>query len=1002
MNREEAMLQVLVSSTFSDLSYERDAVRAEIEELSRLHPIAWVGMEEFGSLASTPLEASTGHAAQADLIILIVGARVGSLPPDEEASFTRQEFETALANRVPCLAYFSPIAAGATDPAAVAFQDLVRREVTHSTFDSPADLARRVRSDLERELREIVRTDDLDLRIKGPAAPPVFVNRAPELARLRKLLASPRARFAIVAGPGFGKTTLMKQFLDSEAPWRHEPIWLTMDSLLGRDAGGRRLFGAPRLGYDTLRAAVARRVENKPRAFLIYDNAQADARATRLLAHQFSEVSSCCLTWDKASVPYGFELLELGSLGEAPSVELLEHYCSEAQAEDRNALKDLANQLDGYPLAIELAGLRLMYDTGKQVRELAAELAGSTDIMVLSGKTVDKSNIVIRQLLKDLYHMLDASERTVLASLAAVPSHDYSEETVQFFAAAQSLRDLRRSLELMVVKHRLHPDWRGHRYSIRDLVRDFLRTTDEFKTGEAVFKSYLLREEAFRDSSIVIVGGAIAARAGEGTLLNGSSADRVIELLVQAPYPMRAQIRDKLAGLLHGRHRELLAEKIAGILTDPQRTEISIELLDLLAALSPVTTKVRRAAERIWEKPLVAPPHSGGEGGLDPLVALAAGKVLAKTAGHDLTTWLAGEVRSDDPARVERALDAAGRAFLTELLPECHCALRSSNHEVRVIAAEAFGGFHAGYGENRDFRLDDATREDLCKLMRDDPYDDLRDAAAFSLASWGDERCLSHLQAKLRSHHWKERNSAVIAIRQFQVEVRYRQRRDFDFTDLLHVINTLAESDPDERVRVHSTVVLIEARDPRAAASIVRLLDEGGEYGRRMARGFVPTVGEFLDQATRSQVADALSPGLSEVDPYVKAWCRRGLLDLLDPRGMDGLWDHLAEMGSESDLRWHVLDGLRKWEASKISVTKLRRYLNDPDPQMRATAATVAGEAKVYAVTDDLATLAKDETPLRTQLGETGSDRTVGDRASQALDQLVAGVDAEAVSSPKN
>jgi hypothetical protein len=136
-------------------------------------------------------------------------------------------------------------------------------------------------------------------------------------------------------------------------------------------------------------------------------------------------------------------------------------------------------------------------------------------------------------------------------------------------------------------------------------------------------------------------------------------------------------------------------------------------------------------------------------------------------------------------------------------------------------------------------------------------------------------------------------------------------------------------------------------------------------------------------------VADALAPGLEEEDPYARAWSRRGLLDLLDPRGMDGLWDYLAETSSESDLRWHVLFGLSKWEASTISVTKLRRYLNDPDPQMRAAAATVAGEAKVYALTDDLVSLVKDDTQLRITLGGTGGDRTVGDCASRALDRLV-------------
>ena len=105
-----------------------------------------------------------------------------------------------------------------------------------------------------------------------------------------------------------------------------------------------------------------------------------------------------------------------------------------------------------------------------------------------------------------------------------------------------------------------------------------------------------------------------------------------------------------------------------------------------------------------------------------------------------------------------------------------------------------------------------------------------------------------------------------------------------------------------------------------------------------------------------------------------------------------GLWDYLDETRRESDIRWHVLEGLRKWEASKISVTKLRNCLNDPDPEMRASAASVAGEAKVYAVRDDLVSLVGDDTPLGEVLGG-----TVSDRASRALDKLVKGPGADTV-----
>ena len=135
------------------------------------------------------------------------------------------------------------------------------------------------------------------------------------------------------------------------------------------------------------------------------------------------------------------------SLQEAPAVELLRYYCTDAQAEDHEALSDFVKRLEGYVLAVEFAGLRLRDDPGLQVRELASEYKASADVMDLEGPTLDKPSVTIRRLLRNSYHRLDAPERMVLASLAAVPSSEYSQETVHFFAMAQSLGGVRRSLE---------------------------------------------------------------------------------------------------------------------------------------------------------------------------------------------------------------------------------------------------------------------------------------------------------------------------------------------------------------------------------------------------------------------------------------------------------------------------------------------------------------------------------------------------------------------------
>lgn len=282
-------VQVLVSSTFSDLRSERDAVRAEIDALAREGmKIEWIGMEEFGSLAATPLDASTGYTAEADLVVLILGKRYGSRPPDDEMSFTEQEFNTALDERIPCLAYCAPGAKDADDESARAFQHRVSKEVTCEDFTSVDDLRRQVRRDLQREIGQVDTTSPR--MFVRPPHPEVFVDRQAPLAQLRDAFAMETPRVALVAPAGMGKTALARRFLAGSELSDPDPVWLSIDELFGRSPSGRRLVrkAGQRCGYEALRRAIEKTLEDRPKRPIVFDNAQADPRAVRWLARKFT------------------------------------------------------------------------------------------------------------------------------------------------------------------------------------------------------------------------------------------------------------------------------------------------------------------------------------------------------------------------------------------------------------------------------------------------------------------------------------------------------------------------------------------------------------------------------------------------------------------------------------------------------------------------------------------------------------------------------------------
>ena len=128
-------LRVFTSSTYRDLLAERSTVRHVIDELAADgRPVEWVGMEAFGALSTSPLLASEEFAERADIVVLLVGERVGSYVPEQPFSFTAAEWNVVRRDRIPCLAYLKNVSEEGLEP------DVARLRKQH--VDGRSDMCR--------------------------------------------------------------------------------------------------------------------------------------------------------------------------------------------------------------------------------------------------------------------------------------------------------------------------------------------------------------------------------------------------------------------------------------------------------------------------------------------------------------------------------------------------------------------------------------------------------------------------------------------------------------------------------------------------------------------------------------------------------------------------------------------------------------------------------------------------------------------------------------------
>ncbi|MFF7093273.1 ATP-binding protein [Streptomyces rubradiris] len=341
----------------------------------------------------------------------------------------------------------------------------------------------------------------------GPLALPRdigdFTARGPALARLLDLArntAEDRPLVSVVAGqPGLGKTAFAVHAAHRLAP--HFPDGRFALDLHGmdpepttpRDALARLLgaLGVPDAalpaGTDD-RAGLWRSLAGERRVLLLLDNAADEAQVAPLLP---GAGPSLTLVTSRNALA-GLESVhrtDLALLRREEAVELLTRIIGPDRVRaEAQAARDLADLCGHLPLAVRIAGQRLLSRPHERLAKLVARLAAE-------GRRLDglqAGNLRMRATFALSYRQLPPDTRTLLRRAALAAGADFSPETGALLAGLPYDEAVARAEELTDAGL-LQSDAAAERYRFHDLLRLYAAEQAEAEDGPEVRNAALDR-----------------------------------------------------------------------------------------------------------------------------------------------------------------------------------------------------------------------------------------------------------------------------------------------------------------------------------------------------------------------------------------------------------------------------------------------------------------------------------------------------------------------------
>jgi predicted ATPase len=493
-------LRVFVSSTLDELVDERRAVLRAISAL-RLTPV----MFDVGARPHPPEDLYRAYLAQSDVFVGLYWQRYGWVGPGMEVSGLEDEFE--LSRALPRLLYVKAPAPD-REPRLADLLAGIKAEasVSYRHFRTPRELGRLVRDDLAMLLSERFAAGPSAAAVgpassRGPRPLPVdatsLVGREEAIKELAGLVGRPGVRLVTLTGAGgIGKTRLAvavgQRLADRfAAGTAFVPLAAVTDpGLVLTDVA--RAVGAELAGTAAPLQALAEYFGGD-RWLLVLDNLEQVADAAHdlgallarcpgvvilatsrtvlgLRAEQEYPVPALPLPPDPAMVP-------VAELAASPAVAL---FVDRARAvrpgfalteSTAAAVAEIAQQLEGLPLAIELAAARTrLLDPGALLDRLAASL----DALGTGAVDLPERQRTLRATVEWSVGLLEDAERSLLEVVAVF----VDGWTVEAAAQVAGL-DEDRALDLTEVLARhsliyLDPAGEGPRPRMLETIRAFV------------------------------------------------------------------------------------------------------------------------------------------------------------------------------------------------------------------------------------------------------------------------------------------------------------------------------------------------------------------------------------------------------------------------------------------------------------------------------------------------------------------------------------------------
>jgi tetratricopeptide (TPR) repeat protein len=478
--------RIFISSTDIDLHAHHTAL---LEAIARLDQQA-IDMRFFGAQAErTATTASLDYVDQADIVILLIAWRYGTLDPNEGKSITHLEFERAVQRRLPLLVYLADPATqdvhgpygnlfpleqrnAATETHLLALrEEVVREGRVVDFFTTPGDLALKAATALGKYLIDEAQEGRLSPRIPHnlPSRTPDFVGREHELIQLDAELHNRQSAIiatAIAGLGGVGKSALAAEVMHQMAGdplafpggltwvrcndrvgwaglgWIYEQLLLDWGVTLGPEELAQATNAAEEA--QVRERALRTRLPATAPALVLLDNVEKDLPLGRLLETLAARTITALVTTRTLFALPSLTMHRLDVLLPEEAVTLLqERYTAKGgvwdTAGDRLHGLQVVAALGHLPLAIDLAAARAARQN-THITTLERELQEPGTLEKLRDPADPAAGV--RYILGRSLDVLDAPQRACFAALGMLIALDFPQQVaLALFAAVLASED---------------------------------------------------------------------------------------------------------------------------------------------------------------------------------------------------------------------------------------------------------------------------------------------------------------------------------------------------------------------------------------------------------------------------------------------------------------------------------------------------------------------------------------------------------------------------------